>query len=98
MAKVISYTGRYASLVGYDPRTMKTESVPIISAYKTVRSFSMSNYPVLLKVNEAPTNPESPVTLLSEYQIREYGLVNDSVAKKHKSFHVLRFINQLLTN
>ena len=40
--------------------------------------------PVLLKVNEAPYLPHSPVTLLSEYQIREYGLVIDSVAKKHQ--------------
>src|SRR5687768_18524090 len=27
----------------------------------------------------------SPITLLSEHQIREHGLVIDSVAKKHKS-------------
>ena len=69
MAKVISYTGKYASLIGYNPRTTKTEKVPIVSAYIKVRSSSTGNYPVLLKVNEAPYNPESPITLLSEYQI-----------------------------
>ena len=42
---------------------------------------------MLLKVHEAPYNPQSPITLLSEYQIREYGLVVDSVARKHKSAH-----------
>ena len=85
LAKVISYTGRHASLVGYDPSITKKEKVPIVSAYIKVRSSSSGNHPVLLKVNEAPYIPKSPITLLSEYQIREYGLVIDSVAKKHKS-------------
>ena len=50
-----------------------------------VRSSSTGNIPIILKVNEAPYNPSSPITLLSEYQIREYGLIIDSVAKKHYS-------------
>ena len=87
MAKIISYTGRYANLVGYDPETTRTEKVPIVSAYIKVRSSSIGNHPVFLKVHEAPYNPQSPITLLSEYQIREYGLVVDSVARKHKSAH-----------
>ena len=33
MAKVISYTGRYANLVGYDPSTTRTEKLPIVSLY-----------------------------------------------------------------
>jgi hypothetical protein len=86
-AKVISYTGRHANLVGYDPQTTRTEKVPIVSAYIKVLSSSYGNYPVLLKVHEAPYNPQSTITLLSEYQIREYGLVIDSVARKHKSAH-----------
>ena len=28
-AKVLSYTGRYANLVGYNPNTTRTEKVPI---------------------------------------------------------------------
>src|SRR5687768_9514306 len=69
MAKVISYTGKYASLVGYVPRITGTKKFPIVTAYIKVRSSSIGNYPVLLKVNGAPINPDSPVTLLSEYQI-----------------------------
>ena len=84
-AKVISYTGRYANLVGYDPNTTRTEKVPIVSAYIKAISSSIGNHPVLLNINEAPYNSNSPITLLSEYQIREYNLVIDSVAKKHKS-------------
>ncbi|HEY8522856.1 MAG TPA: hypothetical protein VIL14_03765, partial [Nitrososphaeraceae archaeon] len=83
-AKVIDYTGRYANLVGYDPKTTRTDKVPIVTAL--IKAISLiDKIPVILKVNEAPYNPSTPITLLSEYQIREYGLVIDSVAKKHYS-------------
>ena len=45
----------------------------------------MGNHPVLLKIHETPYNKNCPITLLSEYQIREYGLIIDSVARKHKT-------------
>lgn len=82
-AKVLSCTGRYANLVGYDPENTRTEKVPIVTALIKVRSSSNMRYSVLLKVHEAPYMTNSPITLLSEYQIRELGLVIDSVAKKH---------------
>ena len=88
-AKVISYTGRFANLVGYNPETTRTEKVPIVTALLKAKS-SSNDYPVLLKVHEAPYNSQSPITLLSEYQIREYGLVIDSVAKKHMSSHGMK--------
>jgi hypothetical protein len=87
IAKVVHYTGRFASLIGYDPATTKSASVPIVTALLKVRTSSFGNYPVLLKINEAPINEKSLITLLSEYQIREHGLVIDSVARKHKSIH-----------
>ena len=86
-AKVLSYTGRFANLIGYDPKNTRTDKVPIVTALLKVKSNCTGNIPVLLKVHEAPYNSHSPVTLLSEYQIREYGLVIDSVAKKHMSSH-----------
>ena len=52
----------------------RTEKVPIVSAYIKAISSSIGNHPVLLKVHEAPYNANCPITLLSEYQIREYGL------------------------
>ena len=84
-AKVLSYTGRYANLVGYDPKNTRTEKVPIVSALIKAKSSTIGSIPVLLKINEAPYMPTSSITLLSEYQIREYGLIIDSVAKKHFS-------------
>jgi len=86
-AKVIDYTGRSANLVGYDPATTRSGKIPIVSAFLKVRSSAPGGIPVLLRVNEAPYNRHSPVTLLSEYQIREYGLIIDSVATKHKGPH-----------
>ena len=84
-AHILSYTGRYANLVGYDPKTTRTEKVPIVTALLKVKTHT--GIPVLLQVHEAPYMNHSPITLLSEYQIREYGLVIDSVAKKHMSSH-----------
>jgi hypothetical protein len=82
MAKVVDYTGRHANLIGYNPKNTKTYQVPIVTAIIKAKS-NVQNIIVLLKVYEAPFLKESPITLLSEYQIREYGLVIDSVAKKH---------------
>ena len=84
-AKVLSYTGRYANLVGYDPKNTRTDKVPIVSALIKAKSSTIGSIPVLLEINEAPYNPTCPTTLISEYQIREYGLIIDSVAKKHFS-------------
>src|SRR6478609_11334304 len=61
-AKVLSYTGRNANLVGYDPKTTRTEKVPIVTALIKAISSSTGNIPVLLKVNEAPYNANSPIT------------------------------------
>ena len=80
-AEVVSYTGRFATLVGYDPKFTKSKRIPIVTAYLKVKAHN--NIPVLLKINEAVYNEGSPVTLLSEYQVREYGFVIDSVAEKH---------------
>jgi len=82
-AHVLHETGRYATLVGYDPKTTRSKRIPIVSAYLKVME-PKSGFPIFLKVNEAPYHSENPITLLSEYQIRDYGYVIDSVATKHK--------------
>ena len=66
-AEVISYTGRYATLVGYDPKSTRSKRIPIVTAY--LKIMAHNGIPVLLKVNEAVYIEGSPVTLLSEYQI-----------------------------
>ena len=84
LAFVKWYTGRFAYIVGYDPANTQPKKVPIVTAYLKVRSLPHGII-VILEVNEAPFNEGSPITLISEYQVREYGLVIDSVASKHKS-------------
>ena len=82
-AHVIHETGRYATLLGYDPAKTRSGRVPIVTAY--LKAKAQNGIPVFLKINEAPFNAGCTVTLLSEYQIREYGHVIDSVATKHKT-------------
>ena len=97
-AKVLFYTGHFASLYGYNPESTKTKNVPIVTALIKARSSSTDGHPVLLKIHEAVYNSKSPITLLSEYQIREYGLVIDSVAKKHMSSHGKRGTQRFQVN
>ena len=82
-AHVLHETNRYATLVGYNPETTRSKRIPIVSAYLKVRE-PKSGFPIFLKINEAPYYGDNPITLLSEYQIRENGYVIDSVAKKHR--------------
>ena len=85
-AKVLHHTNHYANLVGYDPQTTRTEKAPIVCALIKTRSNTEGSIPVLLCIHEAPLLANSPtITLISEYQVRIYGLVVDSVAKKHRS-------------
>jgi hypothetical protein len=80
-AKLINSTGRYAHLVGYDPETTQSARVPIVSAYLKTKD-DAGNY-ILLLIHEAPYLARSSTNLLSEYQVREYGLVIDSCSKNH---------------
>ena len=50
-----------------------------------IKVLSKEGVPVILYVHEAPYNKQSPVTLLSEYQVHEQGVVIDSVSSKHKT-------------
>ena len=59
--------------------------VPIVTAIIKARSNVPGQVPILLKINRAPINKNSPIALISEYQVREYDIVIDSVAKKHQS-------------
>ena len=54
-AKVISYTGKFANLVGYDPRTTFTKKVPIVNALLKTKT-AINDVPGLLRVNEAIYN------------------------------------------
>ena len=84
--RVISFTGKYAYLVGCDTKAARTDRVLIVSAYIKAKSSTIRKCPVFLKIHEAPYNPNSHITLLSKHKIQEYGLIINLVAKKHKDF------------
>ena len=77
-------TGEKAYLSGFDPAKVPPKEVSIVTGLIKVLT-SPQQIPVILRVHQAPYNPDSPITLLSEYQIREHGYVIDSVAKKHRT-------------
>ncbi len=83
MAHVVGYTGRFATLVGYKPDSTATPLVPIATVMVLARSHT--GIPVILKIHEAPYIESNPIMLISEYQVREYGLVIDSTSKRHKA-------------
>ncbi|OEU17110.1 hypothetical protein FRACYDRAFT_237518 [Fragilariopsis cylindrus CCMP1102] len=80
-AHVINRTKRYVRLVGYDPATTQSDRVPIVSAY--LKTKDQSGDIILLLIHESPYLAHSSTTLLSEYQIREYGKVIDSCSTSH---------------
>jgi hypothetical protein len=83
LTHVISHTGRFAYLVGYDPANTRSPKIPIVSGYLKV--MSQTGIPIILLIHEAPYNANSPLTLISEYQAREYGTIIDSVSRRHKT-------------
>jgi hypothetical protein len=73
---------RYASLVGYEENSTRKRHLKIT----TVNSLATTDNDerIILRVHEAVNNPGSKTTLLSEFQMRENGIVVDSIAKTHK--------------
>jgi hypothetical protein len=73
---------RYANLVGYDENSTRKRHLKIITANSLATTDNDER--IILCVHEAVNNPGSKTTLLSEFQMRENGIVVDSVAKTHK--------------
>ena len=81
LARIESISIRTINLVGYDPQTTRSPNLPIVTAL--IKTLSAQNVPVLLRICEAVFNKNSYSTLLSEYQLRDHGIIVDSVATKH---------------
>ncbi len=76
-----SYTTRTANLIGFDATSSRKSGLPIVSAVTAVDSNGSTH---LLRVHEAVYNQGSATTLLSEYQIREYGCIVDATSTRHR--------------
>ena len=78
-----SYTGRSANLVGFDSHAARKSNLAIVSGHCYVHL--TPTVTLRLIAHEAIYNPTSPITLLSEYQLREYGAIVDSTATHHRA-------------
>src|SRR5688500_2361636 len=83
MAKIEMVTNTTASLSGYDPQTTRSNGLSIVTAF--IKTLSKKNIPVLLQLHKALHNKNSIISLQSEYQLKEHGVVVNSVARKHLS-------------
>ena len=72
---------KYANLVGFDKDSAKKANLPIVAAITKVED--QYGKEIILRAKHMVLNQGSPHTLLSEYQMRETGLVVDTVAKHH---------------
>ena len=72
-------TGRYATVVGVHNEAI--HRIPICSFYMKV--LAHNGIPVLLHVHNSPLNTSSNVSIISEYQVRDFGLIIDSISERH---------------
>ena len=77
-------TGFFALLSGFDPFNQLPVKRPIVSAYIKALTYPHM-IPVILLIHNGAWNPDSPVSLCSEYQSRDNGIVIDSIPRKHRA-------------
>ena len=75
------HNSRRANVVGFDHETAVKRNLPIVSA---ITALDLPNgQSVLLLVDEGIYNETSNHSLLSEFQLREFGIVIDSICHRH---------------
>ena len=71
---------RKAHVIGFDHKVAIKKNLDIVTAFTVVE---INDTPVLFQINEAVYNPTAEHSLLSEYQLRDFGVKVNSVPKKH---------------
>ncbi len=71
---------RKAHVIGFDHKAAVKKNLDIVSA---VTAVDINDHVYLLQINEAVSNPSAEHSLLSEYQVRDFGTSIDSVPRKH---------------
>ena len=72
---------RRANLVGFDHETAIKRNLPVVSA---ITALDLPNgQSILLVIHEGIHNATSNHTLLSEFQLREFGVIIDSTCHRH---------------
>ena len=77
---VATHPTRRAHVIGFDKQYAQKCNLPIVSGVTVV---DLPEGPILLQANESIGNMFSDHTLLSEFQMREFGVDVDSKSKRH---------------
>ena len=78
---VESYTGEKVNLVGFDNIHAQKNQLPLVTALTVIEHPEHGN--VILRANQVVLNESSKTTLLSEYQLSEYGCMIDMKPMRH---------------
>ena len=77
---VTTHPFRKAHVIGFDHKVAVKRNLDIVTACIVVE---VNGESILLQINEAVCNPTSEHSLLSEYQLRDFGIQVNSIAKRH---------------
>jgi hypothetical protein len=80
--RTLAKTGRTANVIGFDSNYARKRNLPIVVSCAVTRD--QDGKDVLLVVFDGVANPDSPISLLGEFQTREVGNIVDSVSSKHQ--------------
>ena len=75
------HNSRRANVVGFDHEAAIKRNIPIVSAITALDLPNQSS--ILLVVHECIYNETSNHSLLSEFQLREFGIILDSTCHRH---------------
>jgi hypothetical protein len=75
------HNSRRANVVGFDHETATKRNLPIISEITAIDLPSEES--ILLVIHEGIYNETAAHSLLSEFQLREFGIVIDSICHRH---------------
>lgn len=78
---MIGFSHCHANLIGFDRKAAKKKKLPICLAITVIETL---NGKVTLKAHEGVHNKGSQISLLSEFQTRDYGCVVDSLHWDHQ--------------
>ena len=77
---VVTHPFRKAHVIGFDYKVAVKRNLDIVTACTVVE---VNGNSILLQINEAVCNPISEHSLLSEYQLRDFGIQVNSIARRH---------------
>ena len=79
---IFAHTQRKANVIGFDKKSAYKQHLNICSGATMVKLADGREQ--MIVIHEDVSNPESDLTLLSEFQVRSHGCIVDPVSKRHR--------------